>query len=405
MDFRRPVSHDPALFSRPVKVGGKESMERSLILERANGIELAILANHIPFEAERAGAALIRIARGQLPVRSVADLQRFLNSEGIRDYEGRELAGGRFDVYTIYSLFRYLHLRQSDFNATRAERRQAAETLLRLRTVIYPLIYDRNPSEGLLASVSRFYRDCGFRNGGELQSFLGREGYRDFGNQPIPQIGEMGRRTLFALLSFAGDFRPDETPAIVADALRSAPRMPRIGAPQLSPGTALAHIPYPIPDYHFTPRSGNWGYNRGSFGTISRRGYLHPAIDLFAPLGARLVSPVEGTVVEVTSARDTRIGGNTVTIRDRSGTYYYFAHLDEVSVRQGDPVSAGTQIGRVGQTGSAEGTTPHCHFEIYRLRGRQRIHYNPDDVFMRPGQPLNPSLIARKSIPRRSKAT
>ncbi len=101
------------------------------------------------------------------------------------------------------------------------------------------------------------------------------------------------------------------------------------------------------------------GYN----GNIPLHHGSHPgAADLFAPRGTPVVSMTEGTVVKVGTGG---AGGNTVTIKGKDGKTYYYAHLNEAPmVRQGQQVSAGQQLGGVGDTGNARGTGPHLHLGI-----------------------------------------
>src|SRR5262249_30584946 len=49
--------------------------------------------------------------------------------------------------------------------------------------------------------------------------------------------------------------------------------------------------------------------------------------------------------------------------------FYYYAHLDAFApwLQVGEPVAAGTTLGRVGNTGNARRTPPHLHFGIYRI--------------------------------------
>jgi murein DD-endopeptidase MepM/ murein hydrolase activator NlpD len=51
-----------------------------------------------------------------------------------------------------------------------------------------------------------------------------------------------------------------------------------------------------------------------------------------------------------------------VVIRHPDGRYSQYAHLSQLSVRAGQQVSGGQQVGRSGSTGNATG--PHLHFEI-----------------------------------------
>lgn len=56
--------------------------------------------------------------------------------------------------------------------------------------------------------------------------------------------------------------------------------------------------------------------------------------------------------------------GNLVVIEHADDLYTLYAHLSEITVRQGQRIAAGEQIGNVGQTGVAIGS--HLHFEVRR---------------------------------------
>ena len=102
----------------------------------------------------------------------------------------------------------------------------------------------------------------------------------------------------------------------------------------------------------------------------------HLGVDVFAPLNAPIVAPVEGEVVK---AGYSSIGGYHVTIR-RGDVYYYHAHLNNISsnIRPGMTVSAGEYLGGNGATGVARGTEPHLHFSMYRgAGGYSRNPINP----------------------------
>lgn len=94
----------------------------------------------------------------------------------------------------------------------------------------------------------------------------------------------------------------------------------------------------------------------------------HLAIDIFGPRGAPILSASDGEVVSIGTGGK---GGNRVWIEhenpDGTKTHYYYAHLDEHQdgLQVGDTVSAGDQIGTLGDTGSARGTEPHLHFGQY----------------------------------------
>lgn len=55
-------------------------------------------------------------------------------------------------------------------------------------------------------------------------------------------------------------------------------------------------------------------------------------------------------------------GGNVVVIEGSDGKRYSYAHLQSIAVKEGQTISAGTNIGKVGATGDATG--PHLHFSL-----------------------------------------
>jgi murein DD-endopeptidase MepM/ murein hydrolase activator NlpD len=90
----------------------------------------------------------------------------------------------------------------------------------------------------------------------------------------------------------------------------------------------------------------------------------HHGEDIFAPLGAPVLAVAKGTVFSV-GWND--IGGNRLWLRDTKGNEFYYAHLSAFSplAVDGAHVEAGDVLGFVGNTGDAETTPPHLHFEIH----------------------------------------
>ncbi len=90
----------------------------------------------------------------------------------------------------------------------------------------------------------------------------------------------------------------------------------------------------------------------------------HHGADIFAPLGAPVVAVTSGTVFSV-GWND--IGGYRFWLRDRQGNQFYYAHLSAFSpiAVDGKQVRAGDVVGFVGNTGDAQGTPYHLHFEIH----------------------------------------
>jgi Peptidase family M23 len=90
----------------------------------------------------------------------------------------------------------------------------------------------------------------------------------------------------------------------------------------------------------------------------------HHGEDIFAPLGAPILAVSDGTVFSVGW---NRVGGWRLWLRDGEGNEFYYAHLSAFSPAavNGTEVKAGTVLGFVGNTGDAEGTPYHLHFEIH----------------------------------------
>jgi murein DD-endopeptidase MepM/ murein hydrolase activator NlpD len=93
-------------------------------------------------------------------------------------------------------------------------------------------------------------------------------------------------------------------------------------------------------------------------------GNWHHGDDIFAPLGAPILACADGTVFSV-GWND--VGGNRLWLRDGQGNEFYYAHLSAYSevARNGNHVKAGEVVGFVGNTGDAEGTPYHLHFEVH----------------------------------------
>jgi murein DD-endopeptidase MepM/ murein hydrolase activator NlpD len=90
----------------------------------------------------------------------------------------------------------------------------------------------------------------------------------------------------------------------------------------------------------------------------------HHGEDIFAPLGAPLLAVADGTIFSV--GWNDR-GGYRLWLRDRQGNQFYYAHLSAFSplAVDGNEVKAGAVIGFLGNTGDAQSTPYHLHFEIH----------------------------------------
>ena len=78
-------------------------------------------------------------------------------------------------------------------------------------------------------------------------------------------------------------------------------------------------------------------------------------------LGMSVVAAAPGTVITAVTGRNRPSYGQYVVVDHGNGESTLYAHLDSVLVTVGQAVSAGTQLGTVGDTGNASGD--HLHFE------------------------------------------
>jgi murein DD-endopeptidase MepM/ murein hydrolase activator NlpD len=101
-----------------------------------------------------------------------------------------------------------------------------------------------------------------------------------------------------------------------------------------------------------------------TFGASRADVTYHHGDDLFGQLGQPLLACADGTIFSVGW---NKIGGNRLWLLDEQGNQYYYAHLSAFSTLavNGAHVKAGQVIGFMGQTGDAEGTPVHLHFEIH----------------------------------------
>ncbi len=101
---------------------------------------------------------------------------------------------------------------------------------------------------------------------------------------------------------------------------------------------------------------------------------FHKGIDFTAPRGTAIQATGKGVVKRV---QKRKIGyGNNVLIDHGFGYTTMYAHMDEISVKKGDKVTKGQQIGTIGSTGTS--TAPHLHYEV-RINDRP---VNPIDYCM-----------------------
>lgn len=94
----------------------------------------------------------------------------------------------------------------------------------------------------------------------------------------------------------------------------------------------------------------------------------HVGVDIFASFGTPIVAVADGRIYRVGTLK---IAGNRFWLRDKKGFRYFYAHLSDFAAAayNGADVHAGEVIGFVGNTGDAEPTPPHLHFEVHMPDG------------------------------------
>jgi murein DD-endopeptidase MepM/ murein hydrolase activator NlpD len=114
---------------------------------------------------------------------------------------------------------------------------------------------------------------------------------------------------------------------------------------------------YVFPVYGQASYTNTFGAPRASTG-------WHHGEDIFAPLGAPILAVANGIVYSV-GWND--VGGLRLWLQDLAGNEFYYAHLSAFSplAVNGAQVRAGDVLGFMGNTGDAEATPYHLHFEIH----------------------------------------
>jgi murein DD-endopeptidase MepM/ murein hydrolase activator NlpD len=100
---------------------------------------------------------------------------------------------------------------------------------------------------------------------------------------------------------------------------------------------------------------------------VGRR--VHQSIDIMRPSGTPLLACVDGFIEKIQTSR---LGGKSIYLTDPERRHHFFyAHLSGYAegVVEGMPVTRGTLLGYVGNTGNARFTGPHLHFQIIRDTG------------------------------------
>ena len=113
-----------------------------------------------------------------------------------------------------------------------------------------------------------------------------------------------------------------------------------------------------------------------AFNETTKDWRTHEGVDLSAALGQDVVAAADGSVYTIYEDESL---GMTVVLRHTDGYTTHYSNLDEeVAVKVGDTVEAGTVLGTVGQTACIEtAAQPHLHFAVFH----NNVPVDPEDFF------------------------
>ena len=126
--------------------------------------------------------------------------------------------------------------------------------------------------------------------------------------------------------------------------------------PRITPAQRLARGRFVFPVYGDVRCADDWGG--------ARQIGPHQGNDCFAPFGSPVLAVADGRLNRVGTLP---ISGNRLWLKTDRGDAFFYAHLSAFAPEavSGRRVKAGTLLGFVGNTGDAEPTPPHVHFEVH----------------------------------------
>jgi murein DD-endopeptidase MepM/ murein hydrolase activator NlpD len=139
-----------------------------------------------------------------------------------------------------------------------------------------------------------------------------------------------------------------------------------------------------------TPGSPISGMQTAGYGAVDTSGIWastgnqHKGVDYAAPLGTPVHATMPGIVSGDSISSDY---GNAVLIDHPNGYSTLYAHLKNKEVSPGSQVSAGQEIGKVGQSGNTTG--PSLHYEVRKGKNNP---VNPAELGAMSGSPLGTAI-------------
>lgn len=153
------------------------------------------------------------------------------------------------------------------------------------------------------------------------------------------------------------DMAETEDPAPTAEVLQ--PQPVEEPAPQSEPVEEVAQVMWPlkgetvsafsVDELQYSETLGDWR--------------THDGIDIAAAAGTQVVAASAGTVM--VAGEDSRLGTTVMVLQDDGYEVTYAGLQEELSVAEGDRVTAGQEIGMVGNTTLTESALgAHLHFAV-----------------------------------------
>ncbi len=123
---------------------------------------------------------------------------------------------------------------------------------------------------------------------------------------------------------------------------------------------------------HWLPDKSKFGLNRKYDTKTKKYTRYHQGVDLYAKSGTKTVAALGGKIVRVGEIKG---HGTVIDIEatiDKEKRYLRYSHLSETSVKEGDTVDEGAEIGKTGKSGSTaknlKSHEEHLHFEINKVK-------------------------------------
>ena len=193
------------------------------------------------------------------------------------------------------------------------------------------------------------------------------------------RIREAGRKALLVAPPAAASPASDAAPisgdpaldgsesGLVVAAVATRPQLPDAGGGTTGGGGSGINFSAPGNDYAgpgwvcptgsaVAPFADTWGAPRSG-------GRRHQGVDLIGARGIPVLAVVDG----IAEAKTNILGGTTISFQGADGNGYYYAHLDGYG--KIGSVKAGDTIGYLGQSGNAQFSIAHLHFEIHPGEG------------------------------------